>query len=104
MTPTNKLSVSTAPFLKDADTTPRIMFTVVYTLIPVVAVSFYFFGLSAILITATAVFSCMFTEWFFDRDKPITSSLKDGSALITGILLALTLPPGFPLWMVFLGG
>ena len=46
----------------------------------------------------------MITEWFFNRSKPITSSLKDGSALITGILLALTLPPGFPLWMVFLGG
>ncbi len=100
----NKQLISTAPFLKDADTTPDIMFTVVYTLVPVIAVSFYFFGLSAILITATAIFSCMFTEWFFNRDKPITSSLKDGSALITGILLALTLPPGFPLWMVFLGG
>jgi len=80
------------------------MFTVVYTLLPVIAVSFYFFGLAAILITITAIFSCMFTEWFFNKDKPITSSLKDGSALITGILLALTLPPGFPLWMVFLGG
>ena len=45
----------------------------------------------------------MITEWYFNRGKPI-NSLKDGSAVITGILLALTLPPGFPLWMVFLGG
>lgn len=104
MMESKQLYVSTSPFLKDKDTTPKIMFTVVYTLIPVLAVSFYFFGLSAILITAVAIFSCMITEWFFNRDKPITSSLKDGSALITGMLLALTLPPGFPLWMVFVGG
>ena len=100
----NKQFISTAPFLKDEDTTPKIMFTVVYTLIPIVGAAFWFFGLSAILTTAMAVFSCMVTEWVFNRDKAITSSLKDGSALITGILLALTLPPGFPLWMTFLGG
>jgi electron transport complex protein RnfD len=101
---TPKLQVSTAPFLKDADTTPKIMFTVVYTLIPVVLVSFYFFGLSALLVTSTAVLSCMFTEWLFNKPEDRLKTLKDGSGLITGLLLALTLPPGFPLWMVFIGG
>lgn len=100
----SKLSISTAPFLHDRDTTPRIMFEVVYTMIPIFMVAFYFFGLSAVLIGATAVISCMLTEWFFDKNRPRGFSLKDGSALITGMLLALTLPPGFPLWMVFLGG
>ncbi|MBD80986.1 MAG: electron transporter RnfD [Crocinitomicaceae bacterium] len=100
----DKLSISTAPFLKDDDSTPKIMFLVVYTLMPVVAVSFYFFGLAAILVTITSVFSCMFTEWVFNTSGDRSRSLKDGSGLITGLLLALTLPPGFPLWMVFLGG
>ncbi|MCP4456548.1 MAG: RnfABCDGE type electron transport complex subunit D [Cytophagales bacterium] len=104
MIKTAKLSVSTAPFLKDTDTTPKIMFTVVYTLIPVLLVSFYYFGLSAILVTLTSIFSCMFTEWLFNKSEDRLQSLKDGSGLITGLLLALTLPPGFPLWMVFLGG
>jgi H+/Na+-translocating ferredoxin:NAD+ oxidoreductase subunit D len=99
-----KLSVSTAPFLKDAETTPKIMMTVVYTLIPILLVSYYYFGLSALLITLTAVISCGFTEWLFNKSSDRLSSLKDGSALITGLLLALTLPPGFPLWMVFIGG
>jgi len=99
-----KLMVSTAPFLKDAETTPNIMMTVVYTLIPILLASYYFFGLSAILITLTAVISCGFTEWLFNKAADRVKSLKDGSALITGLLLALTLPPGFPLWMVFLGG
>ena len=101
---TKKLMVSTAPFLKDAETTPNIMMTVVYTLIPILLASYYFFGLSAILITLTAMISCGFTEWLFNKSANRLKSLKDGSALITGILLALTLPPGFPLWMVFIGG
>jgi electron transport complex protein RnfD len=99
-----KLSVSTSPFLKDSDTTPKIMMTVVYTLIPIVFVAIYYFGLAAILIILTAIISCMFTEWLFNKPQDRLKSLKDGSALITGLLLALTLPPGFPLWMVFLGG
>lgn len=100
----NKLSLSTAPFLHQEKTTPWLMFQVVFSLIPIVGVSYYFFGLSALMLTATAIFSCMLTEWLFDKSEPKGKSLKDGSALITGILLALTLPPGFPLWMVFLGG
>jgi len=100
----SKLSVSTAPFLKDKDTTPKIMMMVVYTLIPIVCVSIYFFGLGALLVTITSVVSCMFTEWMFNGSEDRLKSLKDGSGLITGLLLALTLPPGFPLWMVFVGG
>ena len=99
-----KISVSTSPYLKDTATTPKIMMMVVYTLIPVVMVSIYYFGLAALLVTLTAVFSCMFTEWLFNKPGDRLKSLKDGSGLITGLLLALTLPPGFPLWMVFIGG
>jgi H+/Na+-translocating ferredoxin:NAD+ oxidoreductase subunit D len=99
-----KLSVSTSPFLKDKDTTPKIMMTVVYTLVPIVLVSIYYFGLGALLVMLTAIISCLFTEWLFNKPKERFKSLKDGSALITGLLLALTLPPGFPLWMVFIGG
>ncbi len=100
----SKLSISTAPFLKEKETTPNIMLFVVYTLLPVLGVSFYYFGLSAVMITLTAVFSCMLTEWMFNKSGDKLKSLKDGSGLLTGILLALTLPPGFPLWMVFVGG
>ena len=100
----HKLSISTAPFLKDKTSTPWIMYQVVWVLVPIVLAAFYYFGLSAIMIIATSVIACYLTEWVFDGTKTRGKSLKDGSALITGVLLALTLPPGFPLWMVFLGG
>lgn len=100
----SKLSISTAPFLKDKTSTPYIMYQVVLVLLPIVMASYYYFGLSAILIISTAVISCYLTEWVFDGSMNRGKTLKDGSALITGVLLALTLPPGFPLWMVFIGG
>jgi electron transport complex protein RnfD len=100
----DKLSVSTAPFLHTEKSTPWLMYQVIGTLIPVVLVSYYYFGLGALMLTATAVLSCVFTEWLFNRKEQKTKSLWDGSAIITGILLALTLPPGFPLWMAFIGG
>lgn len=98
----NKILVSTAPFLKDVSTTPGIMKSVIYSLLPILLASIYFFGLSAILVSITAVVSCVFAEWLFGRNG--LNSIQDGSAVLTGLLLAFTLPPGFPLWMVFVGG
>ncbi|MDH5476123.1 MAG: RnfABCDGE type electron transport complex subunit D [Cyclobacteriaceae bacterium] len=100
----NILSISTSPYLKDKDTTPWLMYQVVYSLIPVVLVAFYYFGISAIVTTMVAVLSCLLAEWLFDATGSKGWSIKNGSALITGMLLALTLPPGFPLWMTFIGG
>lgn len=103
-TDSKRLWVSTSPFLHATATTPRIMFEVVGTLIPVVAAAIYFFGLGALMVLLAATAGCLLIEFIFDRSGTKGSSLKDGSALITGLLLALTLPPGFPLWMAFLGG
>ena len=80
------------------------MYEVLYTLIPVVAVSFYFFGISAILMVIAATAGCMATEWFFAPKEDKYKRTFDGSTLLTGVLLGLCLPPGFPLWMAFLGG
>lgn len=95
-----KLSLSTSPFLHDHDTTPWIMFQVVWATMPVIGAAYFFFGLSAILVCLAAIAGCLLTERLFSGK----GTLQDGSALITGLLLALTLPPGFPLWMAFLGG
>ena len=100
----SKFEVSTSPYLHDEVTTPWMMYQVVFTLIPIIIVSSYFFGISAILLTLFCVLGCFVSEWAFGGYEHRIKSLKDGSALITGILLALTLPPGFPLWMAFLGG
>ncbi len=80
------------------------MFQVVLALVPVIGAAFFFFGLSAILLCATTVLACFVAESLFTPTRPRSRTLFDGSALITGLLLALTLPPGFPLWMAFVGG
>jgi electron transport complex protein RnfD len=99
-----KIKISTAPFLHDQVTTPKIMWELAYTLIPVQLAAIYYFGLSALLISIACIAGCMVTEHYMGRKGPVGNPLKDGSALVTGLLLALTLPPGFPLWMAFIGG
>ncbi len=96
-------TISTSPFLHEKATTPGIMWEVVYTLIPVVLLASYYFGLGALLVILAATIGCLVTEIGFTATNRF-QSLKNGSALITGILLGLCLPPGFPLWMAFIGG
>lgn len=97
-----RLVVSTSPFLRQGVTTPGLMRDVVIAVAPVVAISVYYFGTSALLVVAAATAGATLTEWFFSRRKG--SSLGDWSAALTGVLLGLTLPPGFPMWMAFVGG
>ncbi len=95
------VKLTASPHVRSAESTVRIMWSVVMSLVPVVAASVYFFGPSAILVLLASAAGCLVTERLFGS-RP--GSLADGSAMITGLLLGLTLPPGFPLWMAFLGG
>ncbi len=98
------LLLRTAPFLRRNLTTPALMRDVIYALVPVIGASIWFFGVSAILVIVAATAGAMLTEWRFTPEGKGGAALADGSALLTGLLLALTLPPGIPLWMAFLGG
>jgi electron transport complex protein RnfD len=99
------LIVATSPFLKRSVDTPMIMRHVIYSLLPAMLAAVYFFGVSAVLIVVATTAGCVAMEWLFKgRGRLRTSTLADGSAIITGVLLALTLPPALPLWMAFLGG
>ena len=94
------LVITASPHLKGRDTTARIMWTVVASLMPILAAATYFFGPSALLVVGASVAGSVLTEHFIGR----RGTLADGSAAITGLLLGLTLPAGFPLWMAVLGG
>lgn len=94
------LLVTASPHLKGPASTPKIMWNVVGSLVPIIGAAAFFFGFGAILVIAAATAGALVTERVFGEP----GSLRDGSALITGLLLGLTLPPGFPLWMSFLGG
>jgi electron transport complex protein RnfD len=100
MTPEDRLLLTASPHLKSPDSTPRIMWNVVGSLVPIVGVAVYFFGPSAVLVIGAAVAGAVVVERVFGPRR----SLRDGSAAITGILLGLCLPAGMPLWMAFLGG
>ena len=97
---TRHLVVSASPHLKAPASTPVIMWTVVASMVPIAAASFYFFGLSALLVIAACVAGTVATEAALGSRLP----LPDGSAVITGVLLGFTLPASLPLWMAFIGG
>jgi electron transport complex protein RnfD len=94
------LVVTASPHLKAPASTPVIMWTVVASMLPIVAAAFYFFGISALLVISAACVGALGAEAALgSRD-----TLSDGSALITGILLGLTLPASLPLWIAGIGG
>jgi Na+-translocating ferredoxin:NAD+ oxidoreductase subunit D len=95
----DKLIVTASPHIRSLDSTPRIMWHVVASLVPVVLSAAFFFGVSALLQVFTAVAVALLTE----RATGKGGAIADGSATITGLLLGLSLPAGFPLWMTALG-
>ena len=80
------------------------MYDVLYALVPAFLVSLYVFGLSAFILTAVAVISCILFEYLIQKFLMKTdTTIADGSALITGVLLAFNLPTSLPIWMVIIG-
>lgn len=100
----DKLYITTSPHLHCGDTIERNMRLVIVALLPALVVSFLVFGIGSLIVTATSVVSCLFFEWFITRvflKKP--SRLGDGSAIITGLLLAFNMPSNIPLYMIVIG-
>jgi H+/Na+-translocating ferredoxin:NAD+ oxidoreductase subunit D len=92
--------VTASPHLATSHSTPAIMWSVAASLVPVIATATYYFGPSALLVIAGASAGALLTERAFGPG----GALRDGSAVITGLLLGLCLPAGLPMWMAFLGG
>ncbi|MCR9286214.1 MAG: RnfABCDGE type electron transport complex subunit D [Bacteroidetes bacterium] len=98
------LNISTSPHITKGISTDVIMRNVVWALLPVAAFAVYAFGINALLVLITSVISCVLTEHYLCKFSKKESTITDWSAVITGLLLGLTLPPNFPLWMTFVGG
>jgi len=102
---TEKMFITqSSPHFRDKDSVPKIMYAVVISLAPAFFASLYFFRLRALLLLLCCVAACLATEAIFLslRKKPL-QALLDGSAIITGLLLAMTLPPSLPLDMAIIG-
>lgn len=101
----NKFIVASSPHVHSNDSVEKNMRGVVIALLPALVASFFYFGLSAVVITLTSVAACLLFEALINKYmlKNDRLTIKDGSAVITGILLAFNLPAGLPLWMVVIG-
>jgi len=97
------LKIVTSPHIKTALSTQDIMRHVLYALLPASLWAVYSFGISVLVLLITTTTVCIGTEYFFCRYEGKESTVSDHSAAITGLLLGLTLPPGFPIWMAALG-
>lgn len=99
-----KLIISTSPHVHCGDTIERNMYWVVAALMPAFIASLIIFGVGAFIVTVTSVASCLFFEWFITRFLlKRRSTIADGSAIITGILLAFNMPSNIPLYMIVMG-
>ena len=98
------LHISTSPHIFKGMSTDVIMQNVVWALLPVASFAVYSFGLNALVILIVTTSSSVITEHILCRLSNKASTISDWSAVITGLLLGLTLPPIFPLWMAAFGG
>ena len=100
-----KLVVSLSPHAHGTDTVERNMYGVIIALLPALLVSFYFFGLGSVVVTATSVAACVLLEWAISKYvlKQERSTVMDGSAALTGLLLAFNLPSNLPVWIIIIG-
>ena len=101
----NKFIVSLSPHVHSGDSVRKNMYGVLIALVPAFIMSLVFFGLGALVVTATSVAACVFFEWAIVKFlmKKDTCSVCDGSAIITGVLLAFNLPSNLPIWIIIIG-
>lgn len=100
----DKLIISPAPHIHSGDSVSKNMTGVIVALVPALLVGFYFFGLGALIVTLIAVFSSVLFEYLIQRYLlKEESSIMDGSAALTGLLLAMNLPSNLPVWMIIVG-
>ena len=100
----NNLIVSPSPHIHGGDSISKNMYGVLIALVPAFLVSLYYFGLGALFVTATSVIACVLFEYliqkFLMKKEP---TVCDGSAILTGVLLAFNLPSNLPVWIILIG-
>ncbi|MDY2590808.1 MAG: RnfABCDGE type electron transport complex subunit D [Agathobacter sp.] len=96
--------VSSSPHVRSKVSTDKIMLLVVIALMPSTLFGIYNFGIRAALLIVVTILSCVVSEFIFDLIVHKENTIKDFSAVVTGLLLALNLPAGLPIWEAILGG
>jgi len=100
----NILNVSPSPHQQSPETTRKLMYGVVIALLPALAASIYYFGMGAIIVTLTSVLSCVVVEYLMQKFiLKVKPSISDGSAVVTGLLLAFNVPANLPVHIIIIG-
>ena len=101
----NKLIVSLSPHVHGGDSVQKNMYGVIIALVPALLVSLFVFGLGALIVTLTSIAACVFFEWAITKYilKRERTTILDGSAALTGLLLAFNLPSNLPIWIIIIG-
>lgn len=100
----NKLYISNSPHVHSGDSVKKNMYGVLIALIPAFLVSLYFFGLGALVVTLTSVLACIAFEYLIQKYLlKVNPTICDGSAIITGVLLAFNVPSNLPIWIIIIG-
>lgn len=99
----NLLNISSSPHVRSGTSTKSIMYDVMFALSPAVIFSFYNFGFEALVLIVVCVATCVLSEYIWQKAMGIDLTVSDGSAALTGLLLALNLSSTFPIWMAILG-
>ena len=99
----NIVKVASSPHVRDGDTTQRLMIDGAIYLIPASVYGVWQFGMNALLVLIATVIASVAAEYLYEKlmHKPIT--ISDGSAVVTGMILALNMPPEIPVWIPVLG-
>ena len=101
----NKFIVSLSPHVHSGDSVQKNMYGVIFALIPALFVSLWVFKIGALIVTLTSVAACVFFEWAITKFilKREACTICDGSAALTGLLLAFNLPSNLPIWIIIIG-
>ncbi|MEZ3522555.1 MULTISPECIES: RnfABCDGE type electron transport complex subunit D [Muribaculum] len=98
------LTISASPHLHTSRSVSKCMWHVIVALLPAVACSLYYFGLGAMVVIASSILGCVIVEYAINRWMlRAPSTIGNGSAILTGLLLALNLPSNIPVWIVLIG-
>jgi len=99
----NQFLVSGTPHVRSKESVQSIMRDVIIALTPATLVGIFFFGLNSLLLVLVSIASAVFFEWAYQKVMKKTVTITDLSAVVTGLLLAMNLPPSTPLWMAAAG-
>lgn len=98
-----KLTVASSPHIRGDFKSSRIMFDVMLALVPAMVVGIWMHGIRSLIVTLMSIASCVCFEWLYAKVTKTRNTIVDGSALVTGMLLAMTLPATVPYWLLLVG-